>query len=283
MKYGITGSTGQLGSAVITYLLDRGILPGAITAVARDEEKASFLKARDVDVRIADYGDYDSLSDAFAGLDRVLLISGSEVGRRYEQHRNVIDAAKAAGVGQIVYTSITRADSSSNVLAPEHRQTEEYLRAAGMDYVILRNNWYTENYIAAVQKAGQSGVIETATANGRVSSASRKEYAEAAACVLTGDGNSGKTYELAGSPWTFDDLAAAASSIYGKEITHRAISPEELVSGLKSAGLDEGTAGFLAALDKSIAEGTLDMVSDDLKVLLGRDPDPLLTVLRKIV
>ena len=216
-------------------------------------------------------------------MDKVLLVSGSEVGKRFDQHKNVIEAAKAAGVKQVIYTSITRADSSSNILAPEHKLTEAYLKESGMDYVILRNNWYTENYVPDVVYAGQAGVIATATGEGRVASAGRDEYAEAAAAVLTGQEHSRKTYELSGALWAFNDLAEAASSVFGKPVSHQVISVEERKARLLAAGMDEGTAGFYAALDHSIAEGTLEIESRDLENLLGRKPASLTETLKKLV
>lgn len=283
MKYAITGSTGGFGSAAINHLLNNRIPGSSIVALARSEEKALPLSKLGVDVRIGNYGDRESLTAAFEGVDKVLLVSSSEVGKRFEQHRNVIDAAKEKGVRQIIYTSITRADTSSNILAPEHKQTEAYLKGSGMDYVILRNNWYTENYVPDVQYAGQSGVIATATGKGRVASAGRDEYAEAAAAVLTGEGHSGATYELAGAPWTFADLAEAASALFGKPVAHRVISVEERKAGLLAAGMNEGTAGFLAALDQSIGEGSLDIESPDLEQILGRKPASLEATLKKLL
>ncbi len=283
MKYAITGSTGGFGSAAISVLQKWDIPASSIVAIARNEEKAAPLKKKGIDVKIADYDDKSSLEKAFQGVSKVLLVSGSEVGKRFTQHKNVIDAAKAAGVKQILYTSITRADSSTNILAPEHKQTEEYLTSAGIDYVILRDNWYTENYLGDVQYAGQSGVIATATGKGRVASAGREEYAEAAAAVLTGEGHSGKIYELSGQVWDFNDLAEAASKVFGKKITHKLISLEERQAALEAAGMDEGTAGFYAALDQSIAEGSLDIESSDLEKLLGRKPASLEETLKKLL
>ena len=283
MKYAITGSTGGFGSAAISILQKWGIPASSIRAIARNAEKSAPLKEQGIDVKIADYEDLPSLEQAFQGISKVLLVSGSEVGKRFNQHKNVIDAAKSAGVGQILYTSITKADSSTNILAPEHKQTEEYLKSAGIDYVILRDNWYTENYIGDVQYAGQTGIIATATGKGRVASAAREEYAEAAAAVLTGQGHSRKIYELAGEVWDFKDLAQAASQVFGKEITHKLISSEERKTALEAAGMDEGTAGFYAALDQSIAEGSLDIESKDLEKLLGRKPASLVETLKKIL
>ncbi len=275
MKYAITGSTGGFGSAAVDHLIAKGVEPSSIAALARSEEKAAGLKKKGVDVRIADYGDKASLTKAFEGVDRVLLVSGSEVGKRFEQHSNVIEAAKAAGVKLLAYTSITRAESSANPLAPEHKLTESALKESGLNYTVLRNNWYLENYAADVQYAAQTGTLATATADGRVSSALRSEYAEAAVNVLSGEGHAGKTYELSGSPWNFNDLAAAASTVYGTKVNYTPISGDERKAGLLAAGMDDGTAGFYTLLDESIAEGSLDIESSDLKELLGREPADL--------
>ncbi len=283
MKYAVTGSTGGFGSSAIKHLLNSKIPADSIVAVARNEAKASTLKDQSVDVRIADYENSESLTKALEGVQKVLLVSSSEVGKRFNQHKNVIDAAKASGVKQIIYTSITRADTSANILAPEHKQTEAYLNSSGIEFVILRNNWYTENYLPDVQYGGQSGVIATATGEGRVASAGRNEYAEAAAAVLTGDGHSGKTYELAGPLWNFHELALAASAVLGKPVSHRLITVEERKANLVAAGMDEGTAGFYAALDQSIAEGTLDIESQDMANLLGRKPASLEETLKKLI
>jgi len=283
MKYAITGSTGHFGASAISHLLKWGIPASSIVAIARNPEKASSLKEKGVDLRIADYNDPASLEKAFEGVSKVLLVSSSEVGKRLNQHKNVIDAAKSNGVSQLLYTSITRADSSSNILAPEHKQTEEYLTASGIDYVILRNNWYTENYVNEVKYAGQSGVIATATGEGRVASASRDEYAEAAAAVMTGEGHGGTIYELSGAPWDFKELASAASAVHDKVISHKAISVEQRKAILAKSGMDEGTVGFITALDQSIAEGTLDIESQDLEKILGRKPASLEETLKKLI
>ncbi|MDC7239179.1 MAG: SDR family oxidoreductase [Spirochaetales bacterium] len=282
MKYAITGSTGGFGSAAVDHLIGKGIDPSDITALARSAEKAAGLKTRGVDVRIADYGDRVSLLEALEGVDRVLLVSGSEVGKRFEQHSNVIEAAKSTGVKFLVYTSLTRADISENPLAPEHKQTEEALKESGINYAILRNNWYLENYLADVQYAARTGVLATATADGRVASALRSEYAEAAVNVLTGEDHRGKTLELSGKPWTFNDLAASAASVYGNQINYTPVSGDERKAGLLDAGMDEGSAGFYTLLDESIARGSLDIESTDLKELLGREPAELTEALRAL-
>lgn len=272
MTYAITGSTGSFGSSAISHLLGEGVNPSNIVALARTVEKTADLKSRGIDVRMGNYDDIETLKQAFQGIDKILLVSSSEIGKRFDQHKNVIDAAKSAGVKQIIYTSLTKADTSTNPLAPEHKLTEEALKESGLDYVILRNNWYTENYLSDVQYSEQLGVIATAARKGKVASATRTEYAEAAVKVLTGEEFSGKTYEFSGALWDFEQLSAAAGSIFGKEISFAPITVDERKSNLLKAGMDDGTAGFFAALDESIAQGSLEIRSNDLKEILGRKP-----------
>lgn len=283
MKYAITGSTGAFGASAISHLLKSGVNASSIVALARNKEKAADLIAKGVNVRIGNYEDSASLEKAFDGVQRVLLVSGSEVGKRFSQHVNVIEAAKSAGVKQIVYTSLTRADQSDNPLAPEHKSTEAALKESGLDYVILRNNWYTENYWGDVQFSGQSGIIALATGEGRIASATRSEYAEAAARVLIGEGFVGKTYELAGELWGFHQLALAAGNIFGKDITYRSVSSDERKSILLKAGLDEGTAGFYVALDETISQGSLEISANDLELILERKPLSLEEGLRSLL
>ncbi|MFA6508537.1 MAG: SDR family oxidoreductase [Treponemataceae bacterium] len=272
MTYAITGSTGNFGSLALRGLLGLGVQAKDIVAIARNEAKTASLFAKGVSVRIADYGRPETLESALAGVDRLLLVSGSEVGKRSEQHRNVIAAAKKTGVKFIVYTSLTRAAESKNPLAPEHKATEEALAASGIPYAVLRNNWYTENYLDDVKRAGTTGVIEAAAGNGVVHSASRSDYAEAAVRVLAGEGHAGKTYELSGEGWNYATLAKTASEILGRTVSYKAVSAEQRQADLAGAGLPPEIAGFVTALDAAIAAGTLDNESRDLEMLLGRKP-----------
>ena len=283
MKIAVTGATGALGGLVIQHLIKNGTAPADIIAVVRNLSRAADLKQKGVQLREANYDDLSGLEAALAGAQRVLLVSGSEVGQRARQHGNAIAAARKNDVEQLIYTSLTRADTSSNILAPEHKATEEILQDSGLEYAILRNNWYTENYAADIQYAAQSGQIATATGKGRVASAARTDLAEAAARVLAGSGHGQKIYELCGPVWDYAELARAASTVLNREVVYQPISAAERKANLLAAGMDEGTAGFYAMLDESIAAGTLDIESPDLEQLLGRKPLSLIEGLGLLV
>ncbi|UFU06920.1 SDR family oxidoreductase [Ruania halotolerans] len=281
MTIAVTGASGHLGRLTVRALLNRGVPAGEIVATARNTESIADLAGLGVRTVAADYDDPTSLPPALAGVRTLLLVSGSAVGQRVRQHGAVIDAAVAAGVERIVYTSAPHADTSALVLAPEHKATEELLAAAPIATTILRNSWYTENYADAVARADQTGEIVASVGEGRVASASRQDYAEAAAAVLTTDGHADAIYELTGDlAWTHEDLAKAASAVVGREVTFRNVTPAEHEAMLREAGLDEGTAGFVVALDQNIKAGLLAEVTDDLSRLIGRPTTPLIDGLR---
>jgi NAD(P)H dehydrogenase (quinone) len=270
MKIAVTGATGQLGQLVVNGLLEKGTSIKVI-AVVRDEKKALPLVKRGAEVRVAHYGDPAALKAAFSGVDRLLLISSSEVGQRIEQHKNVINAAKEAGVKHIVYTSAPRATTTTLIIAPEHKATEENILQSGMEYTILRNNWYTENYKDQVETASKTGTIVSAAGAGRVASATRADFAAGAVAVLLITGHEGKIYELGGDyAWDYNELAESIGEIIGKPVVYKAVDAGTLIDILKSAGLDEGMAGFIAALDGNIAEGALSEVTGELSRLIGR-------------
>ena len=280
MTIAVTGATGQLGALVVHDLV-RTVDPASVVAVVRDPAKAAGPAAQGVRVRSATYADPAALAAAFAGVDDLLFISSSEVGQRIDQHRAVVDAAVAAGVGRIVYTSAPRATTSHLVLAPEHKFTEEYLAAAGLPTTILRNNWYTENYLGQIEIARTTGTLVAAAGAGRVASASRADFAAAAVAVLTQDGHAGRVYELGGDhAWDHDDLAAALAEIVGAPVRYRAVDGPTLIGILQQSGMDEGTAGFVARLDGDIAAGALGEVTGELSALIGRPTTPLLEGLR---
>jgi NAD(P)H dehydrogenase (quinone) len=205
-----------------------------------------------------------------------MLVSASEPGKRVEQHKAVIDAAVAAGVKRIVYTSAPRATTSHLILAPEHKGTEELIAASGIPATILRNGWYTENYTNAARQAADSGTLVSSVGDGRVSSASRKDFADAAAAVLTTRGHEGKVYELSGDvAWSQDDLATAISEVTGSTVTYAPKTTEEHAAILKLAGLDDGTIFFVTTLDSNTRDGLLAETSGDLARLIGRPTTPL--------
>lgn len=276
----VTGATGHLGHLVVESLLAHGTPADQIVAVVRTPAKATDLAAKGVQVRQATYTEPEALEAAFADVDALLLVSSSEVGQRAAQHATVIDAAKAAGVARLVYTSAPQADTSALILAPEHKATEEYLAASGLGTTILRNNWYTENYVDAVKQAKDSGVIAASVGQGRVASAPRKDFAEAAAIVLADDSYAGRVIELSGDvAWTHDDLAAAASEVLGREVVYRSLTSQEHAAMLTGLGLDEGTVGFVVGLDANIRDGLLSVVTSDLATILDRPTTPLVTAL----
>ncbi len=283
MKIGVTGATGQLGRLVVQHLL-KHCQPEDVVAVVRDPAKAADLAGQGVTVRVASYDDRAALEVALAGVDKLLLISSNEVGRRIPQHQNVINAARAVGVKHVVYTSAPKATTSSLVLAPEHKATEEYLAASGLTYTVLRNNWYSENYTQTIRNAAASGEIVSAAGNGRVASATRADYAEAAAVVLTSEGHENKVYELGGDQaWDFYELAAMIAEVTGRPCTYKAVEAAELVERMRQAGADEGTAAFVAALDTNIAEGALAEVTGDLSRLLGRPTTPMQETVKAVL
>lgn len=276
----ITGATGQLGRLVIAELL-KSVPAAQLVAVVRTPAKAADLAALGVTVRRADYSEPASLAAAFQGASKVLLISSSEVGQRLPQHRAVIDAAAAAGVGLLAYTSLLRADSSPLALAGEHRQTEALLAASGLPHVVLRNGWYTENYLAAMPAALQHGVLLGSAGAGRIASAARADYAAAAAAVLSSDGHAGKVYELAGDDaYTLDQLAADISRQSGQPLRYQDLPQADYEAALLQAGLPAGLASLLADSDAAAARGGLDSDRHDLSELIGRPTTPLATLVQ---
>ena len=276
LKYLVTGASGQLGGLVIDALLAR-VPAGEVGALVRRPEAVAPLEAKGVSVRVASYDDPAALTAAFAGVERLLLVSSSEVGKRAAQHGNVIDSAKSAGVGFIAYTSILGADSSPlTVLPAEHMATEQALAASGLPYALLRNGWYTENYTMGVPTALEHGGMIGTIGDGRVSSATRADYAEAAAIVLSGDlPASGTVYELAGdTSYSLPDFAAALSELSGKEIGYTDMPPEAYQAALIGAGLPAPVAEMLADSEKGAAQGGLFSEDKTLSTLLGRPTTP---------
>jgi len=270
-KIAITGATGQLGQLVIDALL-RKVPASQIIATVRNPEKARGLAAKGVEVRVADYDRPETLESAFEGVDKLLLISASEVGKRTPQHQAVIDAARRAGVKLLAYTSLLHADRSTLGLAEEHRQTEAALKESGVPYVLLRNGWYVENYTGSVPVALQHNAFLGSAGEGRISWASRADFAEAAAAVLVAEADqAGRVYELAGDQGhTLAELAAEIARQSGKPVVYNDM-PEDAYKGvLLGAGLPEGLAGLLADSDVKASKGALYDDSRQLSALTGR-------------
>lgn len=275
----ITGATGQLGRLVIQELL-RSVPANQIIAAVRTPAKAQDLAALGIQVRQADYAQPATLQAAFAGVDKLLLISSSEVGQRAPQHRAVIDAAKAAGVKLIAYTSLLRANTSALGLAAEHKDTEAALHASGVPFVLLRNGWYAENYAGTVPMAVQHGAVMGSAKEGRIAAAARADYAAAAATVLVREGQAGKVYELAGdTAFTMAEFAALIASQSGKPVAYVDMPQADYAAALVKVGLPEGFAALLADSDAAAANGGLFDNGGQLAQLIGRSTTPIASVI----
>jgi NAD(P)H dehydrogenase (quinone) len=272
MSIVVTGATGQLGRLTVEALLRRGIPAAQIIATGRNVAAIKDLAERGVVVREADFAAPDSLAAAFAGADKLLLISASiPVEQRLANHRRAIDAALAAGVSLVAYTSMTRADTATTILAATHRATEEYLRERKVPSVLLRNSWYLENYTVQLPVVLQHGAFIGSAGEGAVSAASRADYAEAAAAVLSAEGHTGKVYELGGdAAFTLAELTAAVSAAVGKPIAYTDLPVEEFAEALTSAGVPAEVAHALADADRGLRRGELFTDSGDLSRLIER-------------
>ncbi|MFE6738844.1 SDR family oxidoreductase [Streptomyces tubercidicus] len=275
MSFVVTGATGALGRLVIEELLRR-TAPGEIVALVRDRAKAAGLAAHGVEIRTADYGRPDSLQGAFAAGDRVLFISGNEAGQRVTQHRTVIDAAREAGVALLAYTSVLGGPTATFSIAEEHLATEQALLASGVPYCLLRNGWYHENYTGALATTLTTGTVVGSAGEGRVATAARRDYAEAAAAVLTGSGQENTVYELSGdTAWTMAEYAAEVSRQTGRRIRYRDLPPEQYVALLVEAGVPALGAQLVADADAGIARGELSATPGELSRLIGRPTTPI--------
>lgn len=277
MTIAVTGASGQLGRLTIAKLKE--LLPAdRIIALARSPEKAADLG---VPARAFDYTRPHELAAALAGVDKLLLISSNEIGQRGTQHRAVIDAAKAAGVGQIIYTSLLDAGRSPLSLAGEHVETEAYLVRSGITHTILRNGWYAENYTTAIPSALEHGAFIGAAGGGRISGAARADYAEAAAQVAAGEGHAGKIYELAADDaWTLSDLAAEVSTQTGRDFPYRNLTQADYAAELAGTGLPADLALAIASWDTGASQGALFDDSRVLSRLIGRPTTPLSNMVR---
>jgi len=279
----ITGATGQLGHHVIEQLL-KTVPASQIVAIVRNPAKAGALSQQGLDVRQADYADQAAFTSALQGVEKLLLISSSEVGQRAPQHQNVINAAKATGVKFIAYTSLLHADTSPLGLHVEHVATEKALAESGIPFTLLRNGWYTENYLASAPPALEHGVFIGSAGDGKIASATRADYAAAAAKVIAEEGHAGKVYELAGdNAWTLNELAAELSKQSGKSVKYQNLSEADFSAALKSVGLPAGLAEMLADSDTGASKGGLFDDSHTLSALIGRPTTPLAESVKAIL
>ena len=272
MSIVITGASGHLGRLIVDQLLATGTPAAQIVATGRDTGRLADLAQHGVTVRRADFADPSTLDEAFAGAEAMVLVSTTTVGERFDNARNAIDAAARAGVSRIAYTSIVNASTARMTLADAHRRTEDYLRESGSAFVILRNGWYLENYTDHLPIITQYKALLGSAHDGLVSAASRRDYAAAAATVLTQDGHLGATYELGGAPLTLTELAATISDVLGTHITYQDMSVADYTAALTAAGLPPEMAAAVADADAGLARGELFTASDDLAKLIGRPP-----------
>ncbi|MFF8276804.1 NAD(P)H-binding protein [Streptomyces lateritius] len=277
MSIVVTGATGQLGRLVIDELLTQ-VPAASVAAVVRDKEKAADLAERGVEPRIADYDRPETLAEAFEAGDRVLLISGSEVGRRVPQHAAVIDAAKAAGVAQLAYTGVLGGPEADFDLAAEHKETERLILDSGLPYTFLRNGWYTENYTANLAAVLAHGAVVANAGEGRIASATRADYAAAAAAVLTGpvEEHRNAVYELSGDvAWSLAEYAAEVARRSGREIAYTHVPAETHLAILTGAGVPRPFAEILVDVDRAVERGALARRTGDLSRLIGRPTTPV--------
>ena len=272
MKIAITGATGELGQFVIQALLKK-TKASELIALVRNIEKATELKNLGIEVRHFDYDQPESLAPALQGVDKLLLISANEIGRRTPQHQAVIQATQHAKVPYIAYTSVLHADRSPLGLAQEHRDTEALILNSGLSYTFLRNNWYSENYLASVQHAIETGILYGSAEDGKISSAAREDYAEAIAVVLTSTGHEQKTYELAGSEaFTLTDLAHYLTETSGKKVVYQNIPAAAYTQALLQAGLPAGLVDVIVDADVQTVKGAMYNDSKTLEQLIGHAP-----------
>ena len=266
----VTGATGKLGRHVIAGLLQK-VPASSIVAAVRDPEKAKDFAAQGVELREADYSRPETLEKAFAGAEKILLISSSDLEHRIAQQRAVVDAAKQAGAKLLAYTSILYADTTPIRLAEDHRETEAYIRKSGIPYVFLRNGWYFENQTATLAPALEHGAIMGASGEGRFAWAARADYADAAVTVLTGNGHENKIYELAGDhAYTRTDLAAEVTKQTGKQVVYKNLSEQAFTNLLAEHGLPRPIAELIADSETAASNGALDSSDGDLRALIGR-------------
>jgi NAD(P)H dehydrogenase (quinone) len=283
VKLLVTGATGKLGTKVVETLL-KTVPANQLAVSVRNPEKAEGYRTRGVEVRQGDFDRPETLDSAFAGIDRLLLISADgDNDTRIRQHSNAVAAAERAGVKFIAYTSIANAMESTNFLAPTHKATEEAIIKTGIPYSFLRNNWYLENESSSIQGVLAGAPWVTSAGKGRVGWALQQDYAEAAATVLSGNGHENTTYELSGKLLTQEEIATALGSVINKEVPVQQVDDATYADIMKSAGVPDFLIPFLVGIQKDIREGTLEIESNDFEKLLGRPATPISEGLNQIV
>ncbi len=283
MKMLVTGATGKLGSKIVEALLKK-VPENQLAVSVRNPEKAEGLQARGVDVRKGDFDYPETLDAAFAGVDRLLIISADgDNETRIRQHANAIAAAERAGVKFIAYTSIANAKESENILAPTHKATEEAIMKTGIPYSFLRNNWYLENEISSIQGVLAGAPWVTSAGNGKVGWALQQDYADAAVAVLTGNGHENTIYELSGKLLTQEEIVSALGNVLGKEVPIQQVDDNIYADIMKGAGVPDFLIPFLVEIQAGIREGTLEVESNDFQKLLGRPATPISDGLNQIV
>jgi len=283
MKTLVTGATGKLGSKVMGFLMEK--IPTEQLAVSvRDPSKAEDLKNRGVDVRQGDFARPETLSTAFKNIDKILIISTTgDNETRIREHQNAVQAAAEAGVKFIAYTSLADAENSSLFLAPVHRKTEKAIKATGIPYSFLRNNWYLRNELPSIKAAISGQPWVTAAKDGKVGWALQKDYAEAAAKVLSESGHENTVYELSAQPLTQAELVSAVEEVIGQEIPIKRVNDEEYKQIMKKSGMPESSLPMLAAIQRGIREGALNVKSNDFEKLLGRPAAPIKQALEELL
>ncbi|WP_063043350.1 NAD(P)H-binding protein [Nocardia pseudovaccinii] len=283
MTFAVIGATGQLGRDTLDALVARGVLASDVIAIGRNATALHEIREQGFQAVAADMNAQQSIESALSGVSELLLISGSEVGRRLEQHKSTIDAATRAGVRRVAYTSVLNAAAPGLLIAAEHKATEEYLVASGLAYTMLRNAWYTENHQQDFTAAATTGKIVSNLGDGRIATATRGDLAEAAAVVLAEkDKHDGTIYELSGdSAWNYHEFAASAAEVLGHDVEYIAVEDETYAQQLQSGGMPADTAGFLVALNANLRAGLLGTTTSDLATLIEHPTTPLPAIFRQ--
>lgn len=282
-KFLVTGATGNLGTKIVDTLL-KTIPANQLAVSVRNPEKAKGLQARGVEVRYGDFDYPETLDSAFAGIERLLIISADgDNETRIRQHANAVAAAERAGVKFIAYTSLANAQESTNLFAPTHKATEIAIKKTGIPYSFLRNNWYLENEIASIQGVLAGAPWVTSAGNGKVGWALKQDYAEAAAAVLSNDGHENTIYEFSGKLLTQEEFVSILGNILGKEVPIQQVDDATYTDIMKAAGIQDFVIPILVDIQRSIREGSLDFESNDFQKVLGRPATPIEEVLTQII